>query len=799
MDQVAFFNWYSLWLILGLLGLPLTSQLFSRLPDLGYAHSKIISLIAISYLAWVMGHLPNQNLTSAVYGLVVWLIINLAILLKQRHKLVSNWRARWPLLLLIELLFLVCLSIWSSIRAINPDINGLEKFMDYGFMYSSLRTPTLPPYDMWFLPFSINYYYFGHYFSAVASKLSSVAPAFAYNLQIATLFALAVSQSFSLGYSLIVKALPEWGSCAKSGKLFYYLSGMLMAFLYAIRGNLHQAAYRLHQLIQPQTDRNPVLGWLSQQLPELKDNYWYPDATRYIPYTIHEFPMYSFVVADLHAHVLSIPLILVMIAVIIQLLSQENLKLINFIFPGWLMGLMIMTNMWDFPIYLILLLLSLIVWLKFRYKLAASLPGLMIALGTSLMLSLWWFVKLSASSNSASLTESVAQTANNISALNILTTPFTWVLISGLVLVVSYIVHPNQQTGYLAKLWRASKRLITISLVLISLAVLTSWLFWKNFQPLGQGIQPVFAHSPLNQLLTLWGWDLFGLAVLLLLLLKQTNRFTQDNLSRWDYFALMLYAWGFVLVVFPEFLYLKDIYIKEYHRANTMFKLVYQSWAMFALANSYTWIKLLNLKPRQMKYRLTRYGLLLTALYLIWQMSAYPLAAVQSMYPLSRLETTQSEPSLDGELWLKKRYPDDWQAIVWLKQKPQTFILEANGDSYTEVNRFSTFSADPTVLGWYVHEWLWRNGTEPLNQRVEDIRTIYTSDDLPLTKKLLKQYNIHYIIVSQQEKEKFPQLNLAKLSQLSRIAFQSGETLILEVDLNLPDSQPQAAPTPDQP
>ena len=309
----------------------------------------------------------------------------------------------------------------------------------------------------------------------------------------------------------------------------------------------------------------------------------------------------------------------------------------------------------------------------------------------------------------------------------------------------------------------------------------------------------MFAHSPLNQLLTLWGWDLLGLAVLLLLLLKQTNRFTQDNLSRWDYFALMLYAWGFVLVVFPEFLYLKDIYIKEYHRANTMFKLVYQSWAMFALANSYTWIKLLNLKPRQMKYRLTRYGLLLTALYLIWQMSAYPLAAVQSMYPLSRLETTQSEPSLDGELWLKKRYPDDWQAIVWLKQQPQTFILEANGDSYTEVNRFSTFSADPTVLGWYVHEWLWRNGTEPLNQRVEDIRTIYTSDDLPLTKKLLKQYNIHYIIVSQQEKEKFPQLNLAKLSQVSRIAFQSGETLVLEVDLNLPDSQPQAAPTPDQP
>ena len=38
----------------------------------------------------------------------------------------------------------------------------------------------------------------------------------------------------------------------------------------------------------------------------------------------------------------------------------------------------------------------------------------------------------------------------------------------------------------------------------------------------------------------------------------------------------------------------------------------------------------------------------------------------------------------------------------------QPVVLEANGDSYSDYERVSAMTGLPTVLGWYVHEWLWR-------------------------------------------------------------------------------------------
>ena len=99
-------------------------------------------------------------------------------------------------------------------------------------------------------------------------------------------------------------------------------------------------------------------------------------------------------------------------------------------------------------------------------------------------------------------------------------------------------------------------------------------------------------------------------------------------------------------------------------------------------------------------------------------------------------------------------------------------MLEANGDSYSGYERVSASTGLPTVLGWYVHEWLWRNDVPDLNQKSADIQTIYTSGDVETVKSLVRKYDISYIFVGGQEKEKYgTDLNDSLLQSLGSIAY----------------------------
>ena len=90
-----------------------------------------------------------------------------------------------------------------------PDIHGLEKFMDFGFLNSILRSDYFPPKDMWYTPLTINYYFFGHLATAVLTKLSFLPSFITFNLMIATLFTLTFSAAFSIGVNLFEKSEPH--------------------------------------------------------------------------------------------------------------------------------------------------------------------------------------------------------------------------------------------------------------------------------------------------------------------------------------------------------------------------------------------------------------------------------------------------------------------------------------------------------------------------------------------------------------------------------------------------------------
>ncbi|MBI3384946.1 hypothetical protein HY030_02000 [Candidatus Gottesmanbacteria bacterium] len=234
------------------------------------------------------------------------------------------------------------------------------------------------------------------------------------------------------------------------------------------------------------------------------------------------------------------------------------------------------------------------------------------------------------------------------------------------------------------------------------------------------------------------------------------------------------------LLIFPEFFYIKDIYPQHY-RANTMFKLGYQAFIMLSLASGYIIFKLFSLKPLFKKLSLIK-GLILNTYYLIlfvllFLVLIYPYFSVNSYF-----NGLKVYKGLYGLSYLQRLYFDDYQAIFWLNQQTERpIIIEAVGESYTDYSRVSANTGLSTVLGWPVHEWLWRGGYDEAGKRVEEVKKIYTSSDLLETKNLLSKYNVKLVFVGLLEHQKYPGIKEEKFNKLGRIIFQSGNTKIYEL------------------
>lgn len=339
-DIVSIISWWFLFLVVGIISLPLCWLFFKRFVDLGYGLAKTTGFLIITFAAFFLGTLhlaPLTNLT--LYSiLAIYLAINVLIFWKNKQKIYLSILKNLRTLIAQEILFTAGFVFWTLIRGYQPDIRGLEKFMDFGFINSILKSQYLPPIDMWFAQKPINYYWFGHLWVAVATKLSNIPSAVTYNLMLATILGLTLVSAFSI-VSTLVKKLDN-----KIDKRVFFAAGIISALLLAFAGNFHTPIYALK---------------------EGPKNYWYPDATRFIGYnpetedkTIHEFPIYSFVVSDLHAHLINLPFVLLFIAFLLnytaRLKDKDKSCLKNILPVGFVLGVMFMTNTWDFGNYFLL-------------------------------------------------------------------------------------------------------------------------------------------------------------------------------------------------------------------------------------------------------------------------------------------------------------------------------------------------------------------------------------------------------------------------------------------------------------
>jgi len=669
------FIWWLTIFVIGLFSFPLIFLIFKKFFDRGYIFSKIFTPILLCFFLLTFGVLkvlPFSYLSISIL-LLILALVDLGFLIRNKNylKLLDFLKLNYKIIIFEELIFFLILIVWSFVRGFSPTIEGLEKYMDWGFINSILRSDFLPPKDMWFANSSINYYYFGHLFFALLTKISGINSVVTYNLSIATVCALTFVSTFSLSGNLVFSFIKK----IDFKKII--LAGFISAFLLTFGGNLHT----VYKLTQNQLNHLTI------------DNYWYPDATRFIGFdpetnnkTIHEFPLYSFVVADLHGHMNDIPIVLFFMAFLFSSLSSTNKKLFDWffiIFSGFLLSAQYMTNAWDFAVY-----------------------GILLAFFT--------FLK-------------------------------------------------NYQTD---------KQTFFYKTILTGIFIIIFWFifslpFSANFTPMTQGIKLVDSHSIFYQILILYGgfW-LFSIPFFIYTCLNK-------KILTSDIFVISLILTASLLVLIPEFIYLKDIYIFEHRRANTMFKLTYQAFIMYSLASGYILIRLSQIKSKILNPIFKIIFSIVLISHLI-----YPYFAIKSYYSFKKYE------GLNGLNYLKNLYPDNFKAINWINQNisGQPVMLEAVGDSYTTFNQVSISTGLPTIEGWIVHEWLWRGGYDQPAARQQEVEKVYKLSNFNEIKSILTKYNVKYIFVGDKEYEKYGRIDISKFEKLNaHIVFQSGKTYIFQL------------------
>ena len=261
-------------------------------------------------------------------GIATAIVFGVGVVLSLSHKTHRSYKTNKTHMLktvIAEEFFLSGGSpFWTWVKAHEPSIRGLEKFMDYGFMQSLLNSTYFPAVDMWYPPYPINYYYFGHFVTAMITKASMLDLSYTFNLMLSTIFAFCFTMSFSIGRELL-RISP-----IRPMSQIRLIGGGLYCFLVTLAGNMQT----LYAFTKGYTGDNVKPFWellwpvrdFWGSVSEGLNIYWYANATRFIPYTIHEFPSYSFVVSDVHGHVLSIPFVLLAIALLIQIFRNKSYK-----------------------------------------------------------------------------------------------------------------------------------------------------------------------------------------------------------------------------------------------------------------------------------------------------------------------------------------------------------------------------------------------------------------------------------------------------------------------------------------
>ncbi|HMK07414.1 MAG TPA: DUF2298 domain-containing protein, partial [Anaerolineales bacterium] len=380
-QPLATIVWWLLIAVLGWISLPLARLVLPGFEVGAFGLARVLGLLVLAWGTWFLGsaRVPFGPATIGAV-LVVMAVAGAGLAYRDRAGLRDFLRQRRREILIVEGLALALFLLDLAIRLGNPDLwhpyKGGEKPMDFSFLNAVLRSTSFPPYDPWFAGGYINYYYFGFVLAGVPVKLIGLNPAVAYNLILPTFFALLGIGGYAVGFELTRRAT------GFARTLSPRLAGLLATAFLVLIGNLGTVVMAYQGLKQigagggataellagvPQAAKG-LVKFLTLQSPlPFRMDEWYWNPSRAIPAApgdvdpITEFPFFTFLYGDPHAHMFALPLTVLGLgwAVSWLLAADERRRLgpwakaAGLAAGGLILGSLRPTNTWDFPVYLV--------------------------------------------------------------------------------------------------------------------------------------------------------------------------------------------------------------------------------------------------------------------------------------------------------------------------------------------------------------------------------------------------------------------------------------------------------------
>ena len=798
--------------LLGILAFPLAFVLFHRLPDRGFTVAKPLALILFSYVLWISGltHLIPNTIFTIIGILVVCAVVSAVIFKHHAHSIGSFLKKEWRLVAAGEAVFLLFFVLWAAITSESPAISHTEKPMDFGLLNAVLQSRFFPPEDPWLAGHSISYYYFGHFTMALVVKLTGISSAVGYNLAISLVPALLATGAMGLLYNLIRIS----GASSARAVLFALAAPMVIILLGNLEGALEFAHLRgwgaagfwdwagIKGL--PGLDGGGASGFFPD------GNWWWWRATRVIDtvvdgqsldYTITEFPFFSFLLGDLHPHVLALPFVVLGLFLCLNLFLTRDApglgwlrkRPLESVAVAFFVGSLAFINTWDFP------LMAGILGAVILARSYAAQDG---DIAKSSVQAAMMFAPLLALSVAMFLPFYLgfgSQASGILPLQDHPTRPVLFFLVMGLFsfLGISFVVRQLGNLGLTRASFQRTPQAsqndgpdddapAALAIGLVALSPLALWVasiwVWTLFTG---GAVAATTEVVDRTVRVLPGFILVAVAGYSVI---RRSRLDNDSASA---FPLILFAAAFFLIAGAELFYVADSFGGGFRRMNTVFKVYYQAWLLLGLVGAYGIYYLFsgpasnrNLPTNGVWGWATRIGRPVwtgTLLILVVASLYYPAGAVLERTGWLGGNDTLADNTLDGLGFLNHGQHGEYAAIQWLRDDaPWGRVVEAVGGDYSEYGRISASTGLPTILGWKGHELQWRGSSRPFDGRESDVAKIYQSADEEEVRLILEKYQISYVYLGRREIGSYGAGNLSKFDNLLRTAFTAEGVIIYE-------------------
>lgn len=712
-------RWYLATVAIGGAGLLPAAALFPTLHSRGVLYARPLAMVLVAVAAWWIGW---SELIDYGVGALVLVVAALwaatAVTAVRRPDLVRAVLNQKRLLLIGELVFIAIFAVVALARAQAPNAQATEKPMDLLMLTAVHRAEAFPPPDPWLSGETVSYYHLGHLATDAVGQLSNNGPEIGFNLGMATIGALAGAAIFGLaGDVLALSPLRRRSSRWVAG-----VSGVLALLWVA-----PLAAQRdIVTVVSSDEGKNLLDEW-----------WWWWDATRVLPGPITEFPAFSILLGDLHAHVLALPISLVTIALAVSTFSGRTQLTwrswlshpARLLLGGAVFAALFMTNSWDILTFGLLWFGAAVAAFKrvgwdWPVAILGAVRYLVPPVGAALVLAAPFIANLDSTARSVELVSIEASDPGN------------WLLIWLVPLLPLAL-------GVAALRIRADRRAALLG-GLAAVLVVVAWAVLQLVD--GQGDALVDRS---------WGWVVLAMLVGLIALasgaVAAAERDTDLARSGWIAIGLAVAA----MMLATEVL---NIQTATSGRFNTVFKFWYHLWTLMALAGAVALAMVVDRVDWRAFLPRSQPAVTVAAAGLVAVVAVY-LGAFVYAPAMALSRGNEGQPTgLDALVYLERSDPGLAGAIDYARGEldpKSNVLLQAVGEPYGPGGYLAAASGVPTVLSWPAHEVQWRGSQDGIAGRREAVAQIYTLGSVSEAELVAARFDVTHVYIGREERNQF--------------------------------------------